>query len=260
VRIEAARGSRVFLPHRADLLDDRLFAMRILVLADIHSNWSALAAVQEKFDACLFLGDLVDYATDPLPCIDWVRTRATAAIRGNHDHAVAQRIPAKPGSGLRGLAAATRGVHWRVLNPSRVKFLARLPLTRRIVLGDKSFYMVHGTPRDPLDEYLVNDAETWRARLEAIDADFVCVGHTHIQFHLDLGRTQLINPGSVGQPRDGDPRCAYAIIEDGQIQLRRIEYDIDATIRQMRSAGVDDAAVQIAEQVLRTGGRMEAEG
>jgi putative phosphoesterase len=234
--------------------------MKILLLADIHSNWPALAAIKETYDACLFLGDLVDYATDPLPCIDWVRTHATAAVRGNHDHAVAQRIPAKHGSGLRGLAAATRPIHWRMLNPSRVKYLARLPLTKRVNVDDKSFYLVHGTPRDPLDEYLLGDPETWRARVESINADFVCVGHTHIPFHISLGNIQVVNPGSVGQPRDGDPRCAYAVIENGQVSLRRVAYDIDATLRQMSTAGVDDAAVEIAERVLKSGGRVEPPG
>ncbi len=234
--------------------------MKILLLADIHSNWPALAAIKETYDVCLFLGDLVDYATDPIPCIDWVREKATAAVRGNHDHAVAQRIPAKHGSGLRNLAAMTRPIHWRVLNPSRVKYLARLPLTKRIVVDEKSLYLVHGTPRDPLDEYLLEDPETWRARVESISADFVCVGHTHIPFHIDLGHMQVINPGSVGQPRDGDPRCAYAVIENGQVSLRRVEYDIDATLRQMGTAGVDDEALEVAERVLRSGGRVEPPG
>ncbi len=231
--------------------------MRILVLADIHSNWPALAAITEPYDACLFVGDLVDYATDPIPCIDWTRAHATAAVRGNHDHAVAQRIVAKEGAGLRGLAAVTRPVHWRVLNPSRVKYLARLPLTRRITLDGQRIYMVHGTPRDPLDEYLLDEPETWRARLESIDADIICVGHTHIQFQLDLGRLRVVNPGSVGQPRDGDPRCAYAIIENGKISLRRVEYDVDATIRQMQASGINDATLELAANVLRTGGRVE---
>jgi putative phosphoesterase len=234
--------------------------MKILLLADIHSNWPALAAIKETYDVCLFLGDLVDYATDPIPCIDWVRARAAAAVRGNHDHAVAQRIPAKEGSGLRNLAAATRPIHWRMLNPSRLKYLARLPLTRRVVFDEKSLYLVHGTPRDPLDEYLLQDTEAWRLRVESINADFVCVGHTHIPFHIDLGKMQVVNPGSVGQPRDGDPRCAYAVIENGQVSLRRVAYDIDATLRQMSTAGVDAAAVEIAESVLKTGGRVEPPG
>ncbi|MGE3315281.1 MAG: metallophosphoesterase [Planctomycetaceae bacterium] len=229
--------------------------MKILLLADIHSNWPALAAIEESFDACLFLGDLVDYATDPIPCIDWVRARAAAAIRGNHDHAVAQRIPARDGSGFRGLAAATRPIHWKVLNPTRIKYLSRLPVTRQVTLDGKSFYLVHGTPRDPLDEYLTNDSDLWNARLESIDADFVCVGHTHIPFHLNLGNVQVINPGSVGQPRDGDPRAAYAVIENGEVSFRRVAYDVDATLQQMRETGVADDALALAESVLRTGGR-----
>ncbi len=233
--------------------------MKILLLADIHSNWAALSAIKETYDVCLFLGDLVDYATgssSDTGCGPTPRWRSAEHERA----AVAQRIPAKSGSGLRGLAAATRPVHWRVLNPSRVKYLARLPLTKRIVLDNKSLYLVHGTPRDPLDEYLLEDPETWRARVETINADFVCVGHTHIPFHIDLGNMQIVNPGSVGQPRDGDPRCAYAVIENGQVSLRRVEYDIDATLRQMHMAGMDEATVQIAENVLKSGGRVDPPG
>ncbi len=243
------------LEFRHDFREKITKRMKILLLADIHSNWPALAAIDESYDACLFLGDLVEYATDPIPCIDWVRTRATAAVRGNHDHAVAQRIVAREGAGFRALAAATRPFHWKILNPSRVKYLARLPLTRQLLLDDKTFYLVHGTPRDPLDEYLTDDIALWRNRLETIDADFVCVGHTHVQFHLDLGRTQVINPGSVGQPRDGDPRCAYAVIDNGKVEFRRVEYDVDATLRQMRESGINGDALEMAESVLRTGGR-----
>ncbi len=94
--------------------------MRLLLLADIHSNWPALQAVDEHYDACLFLGDLVDYGADPVPCIDWVKQHATAAIRGNHDHSVAQRVPPRSGSGLRRLAAATRPLHWNLIDPYRM--------------------------------------------------------------------------------------------------------------------------------------------
>jgi putative phosphoesterase len=230
--------------------------MRILVLADIHANWPALAAIREPFDACLFVGDLVDYATDPLPCIEWVREHAFAAVRGNHDHAVAQRVPARGGSGFRHLAAATRPLHWEILDRSSLKYLARLPVTERITLDGLTFYLVHGTPRDPLDEYLTDEPAAWENRLEQVEADIVCVGHTHVPFQLDLGRLQVLNPGSVGQPRDGDPRCSYALIEDGTIHFRRVDYDIDATLDQMRASGVEASAVDLAEKALRTGGRI----
>lgn len=233
--------------------------MRILVLADIHSNWPALAAVQEPFDACLFVGDLVDYGTDPVPCINWVRKHATASVRGNHDHAVAQRIPVKKTSGLHRLAAATRPLHWKLLSGLHMKFLTRLPVTRKLMLDDKRFYLVHATPRDPFDEYLREDKSAWAARLDGIDADFVLVGHTHIPFALQLDGPMVINPGSIGQPRDGDPRAAYAIIENGKVELRRVAYDIDATLKHMRDSNVDADTIALAETVLRSGGQFNSD-
>lgn len=231
--------------------------MRILVLADIHSNWPALAAIQERFDACLFVGDLVDYGTDPVPCVDWVRKHAAVSVRGNHDHAVAQRIPVTKTSGLHRLAAATRPLHWKVLSPLHMKFLTRLSVTRKVTFDEKRFYLVHATPRDPFDEYLRNDKSAWEARLSGIDADFILVGHTHLPFTLQLDGPMVINPGSVGQPRDGDPRAAYAIIENGKVELRRVKYDIDATLKHMRDSGIDAETIELAANVLQTGGRFD---
>ncbi len=230
--------------------------MKILLVADIHANWPALQAIEESFDVCLFLGDLVDYCTDPVPCIDWVRRHAAYSVRGNHDHAVAQRIPAKVGTGYRRIAMATRPVQWEKIDHARMKFLARLPASQFLTLDGASFCLVHATPRDPLDEYLSADADAWRDRLVGIDARFVCVGHTHLPFVLDLGNQIVINPGSVGQPRDGDHRAAYAVIEDGRIELRRVEYDIDATLRQMQECSVPPGTVEATELILRSGGRV----
>jgi len=230
--------------------------MKILVLADIHANWPALSAIRESFDACLFLGDLVDYGANPIACINWVREHATAAVRGNHDHAVAQRIAARGGSGFRELAAATRPLNWQLLQPGHMKYLSRLPVTRTVTFDGLRLALFHATPRDPMDEYLLDDPAGWQARLAGIDADIVCVGHTHVPFHLELDKVQVLNPGSVGQPRDGDPRCAYAVIERGKIELRRVEYDIDAAIAQLAESQVAPSALAIAEAALRTGGRM----
>lgn len=229
--------------------------MKILLLADIHANWVALSAIRETFDVCLFLGDLVEYGTDPVPCIDWVRSHAHMAVRGNHDHSTAQRVTTSSGAGCRRLAAATRAQHSSVLTPTHHKFLARLPVTTTTNLDGKSFYLVHATPRDPMDEYLGHEPQAWAQRLNGITADFVCVGHTHVPMDLDLGGKRVINPGSVGQPRDGDPRAAYAVIENGEVSFRRVEYDIEAAVRQMRSTNLDEDAIEIAEEMLRTGGR-----
>jgi putative phosphoesterase len=232
--------------------------MKILVLADIHANWPALSEItaKETFDACLFTGDLVDYGTDPVPCVEWIREHAQAAVRGNHDHAVAQKVSARGGTGFRQLAAVTRPLQWAVLQPTHLKYLARMPVTQTLELDTRKFFLVHATPRDPMDEYLMDDREQWCERLGRIEADFVCVGHSHVQFHMELDRLHLVNPGSVGQPRDGDPRSAYAVIDNGKVELRRVAYDIDATLRQMRTVGVSDNVLEMTEAVLRSGGRI----
>ena len=129
-------------------------------------------------------------------------------------------------------------------------------MTRHLRLDGLRLALVHATPRDPMDEYLVDDPAGWQARIEGIDADILCVGHSHVQFHLDFGNVQVLNPGSVGQPRDGDPRCAYALIEDGKVQLRRVEYDIDATVAHLRASGINGTVLDLAESALRTGGRL----
>ncbi len=236
--------------------------MKILILADIHANWEALetlTSLETAFDACLFIGDLVDYGVDPAPCVDWVRNHATAWVRGNHDHAVAQRITARGGSGYRALATATRPLQWDRLDDTQIGFLARMPVTRYITLGGKTFFLVHGTPHDPLDEYLTaENPKLWKKRLEHIQADFVCVGHTHLPFHLQLNDTQVINPGSVGQPRDGDCRGSYAVVEDGQVFLRRFEYDIEAALAGLRESGIQGDALKVAENSLQLGGQLVA--
>lgn len=229
--------------------------MRILVVADIHANWPALAAIDEPIDACLFLGDLVDYGPSPGPCIAWVHQHADYAIRGNHDHGVAQRIPGQGETGYRYLSRVTRELMWQCLGAEEIASLARLPVTETVQLDGLAIHLVHATPRDPLDEYLRPDPQLWAQRLDSVRADLVCVGHSHLQFVLQAGGKTVLNPGSVGQPRDGDPRAAYAVIEDGQVSLRRAEYPVEETIRQLNAADLPERAKHLAAETLRTGGR-----
>lgn len=234
--------------------------MKILLLADIHANWPALAAIDESFDVCLFAGDAVDYATDPVQCIEWLQKNATHWVRGNHDHSVAQRVTVRPGGTFRKMAAAMRGHHFDVLQDSHLTWLAEMPVTQYLTLGNHSFLMVHGTPRDPMDEYVANIKDEWASRLDHVDVDFVCVGHTHVPMDLQIDNTRVINPGSVGQPRDGDSRASYAVIENGVVELKRVEYDIDQTIDSMRRAGIEEQVIRQAGIVLRSGGNPTAHG
>lgn len=232
--------------------------MRILLLADIHSNWPALSAIREEYDVCLMLGDLVDYSTDPDPCVRWSQEHATLAIRGNHDHAVVQRVAARGGVGLRNLAAATRPLQWELLQPPQMKYLSRLPLLQYVRFGTLNLLLVHATPRDPLDEYLPIDKPHWSEALKNVEADIICVGHTHIPFELEVDNKRVINPGSVGQPRDGDPRASYAILDGDRVEFRRVKYDIDATLRQMAAVGVEPWAIEMNAEMLRNGGRISS--
>jgi putative phosphoesterase len=228
--------------------------MRILVMADIHGNWPALQAVAaQPHDVCLCLGDLVDYALEPAECIAWVKANAPYTVRGNHDHGVAQNVGVQARSGFKYLSAVTRPLTRERLGPEEIRFLGRLPLSRTVTLDNTRFLLVHATPRDPLDEYGPPEVDFWARRLQNVEADVVCVGHTHQPFVLEVGDKLVINPGSVGQPRDGDPRASYAIIEDNRVDLHRIEYPVEDALSAITSSSLPEAAKDQLAEVLKTG-------
>ncbi len=227
--------------------------MRILILADIHANWPALQALNEPYDVCLCLGDLVDYALEPAPCIDWVRRHAHHVVRGNHDHGVAQNVTIQGRNGFKYLTSVTRPVTRERLSDEDLRYLSRLPLTQMVTLDDTRFLLVHATPRDPLDEYAPPDVELWKRRLQDVEADVICVGHTHQPYVLEVDNKLVINPGSIGQPRDGDPRGSYAIIEDNQVELRRLEYPVAETLRVIQESSLPEEARETLAAVFRTG-------
>lgn len=227
--------------------------MRILLVADIHANWPALQALDEPHDVCLCLGDLVDYALEPGPCIDWVRQKATFAVRGNHDHCAAQNVYTNGRTGYKYLTSVTRPLTRERLPAEDLRFLADLPLTRILTLDDTRFLLVHATPRDPLDEYGPPEVDFWARRLKGVDADVVCVGHSHKPYVLEVGDQLVINPGSIGLPRDGDPRPSYAVMESRRVELKRYEYPVDATVAKIQESSLPDDAKEMLSEVFRTG-------
>ena len=209
--------------------------------------------------SALCLGDLVDYGPDPAPCVRWAMEHADYSIRGNHDHGVAQGIPVSGDSGYRYLTRVSRPLVWDALGHDERKYLIQLPLTQRLTLGGRRFLLVHGTPRDPLDEYLLKDPKVWAKRVQNVEADIVCVGHSHMQFNLEVDGTVVVNPGSVGQPRDGDPRMAYAVIDDNRIELKRVEYPVGEAIARVETSSLPDRAKQLMSHSLRYGKLPEPE-
>ncbi len=227
--------------------------MRILLLADIHGNWAALDAINETFDVCLCLGDLVDYGPEPGPCIDWVRENAAHTVRGNHDHGVAQNVLVNGLNGFKHLTAVTRPLSRTRISPEDIRYLATLPLSKHLTLDDTRFLLVHATPRDPLDEYAPAEVAFWERRLADVDAELICVGHTHFPYVLEVGEKLVVNPGSVGLPRDGDPRASYAILENHNVELKRIEYPVEHTVQAVNESPLTDEAKEFLAEVLRTG-------
>ncbi len=227
--------------------------MRILLLADIHANWPALQALNEPHDVCLFVGDLVDYGPDPAPCVDWLRRHCRHAVRGNHDHGVAQNVTVKGVSGFKYLTGVTRPLTLQRLPAADVRTLAALPVTCHVTLDHSRFLLVHATPRDPLDEYAPAEVEFWERRLEGVEADIICVGHTHVPYVLEVGNKLVVNPGSLGLPRDGDPRASYAVIESRKVELKRVAYPIETLVREVEETDLPDQAKKLLAEVYRTG-------
>ena len=228
--------------------------MRVLVVSDVHGNWPALEAVAAvPHDVVVCLGDVVGYGPQPGECLRWLRARGALMVQGNHDRALADGVSPRCRLDFEWLAAATAGIARRQLSEEEMAFLRDLPRTRQVVLDGKRALLLHATPRDPLYSYLGPDADKWRAAVSGVEADFLLVGHTHLPFHIQLGDIQVLNPGSLGQPKHGDPRAAYAVVEDGRPRLERASYPVERTIAALMASGLDPAAFGALAAILRTG-------
>jgi putative phosphoesterase len=209
--------------------------MRVGLVSDIHSNRVAFEAVLDDMpavDALVCAGDVVGYNPWPAECVEAVREREIPTVMGNHDRAVAE------GTAFRFNAMARAGVeHGRsMLDDDQLNWLAELPDERTVL--DGRVKLVHGHPDDP-DRYTYPD-EFSASMLD--DETLLVLGHTHVQGHERFEEGTVCNPGSVGQPRDGDPRAAYAVadLEEGEIDERRVEYDIDAVAEAVERAGLPE--------------------
>ncbi|MDE3151241.1 MAG: metallophosphoesterase family protein [Gemmatimonadota bacterium] len=228
--------------------------MRALVVSDIHGNAAALRAVLGvPHDLVLCLGDIVGYGPYPGACVEIIREQATLCVQGNHDRAFGAGVPPGASARFQGLAAATTPIANAQLSDEDRRYLRELPRWGFIRLAGRQFMAVHATPRDPLYEYLGPDRDAWIERARTMSTDVLLVGHTHLQFRIDAGDRVIVNPGSLGQPKDGDPRAAYAVIDDGNVTLHRIAYDVEATVQALLASPVPAAAGTALAALLRTG-------
>ena len=230
--------------------------MRVLVVSDIHANLTALEAVLQDagpFDCVWCLGDLVGYGPDPNEVIERIRSLpGLLCLIGNHDQAALGIIPLSRFNSDAGAAAAWTMEH---LLPENTAYLRSLP--SRISFED--FTLAHGSPRQPVWEYIL-DAKTADGNFDSFSTNYCLIGHSHLPliFHrprgdsraalvavsweqpLELDPRMILNPGSVGQPRDGDPRAAFAMFDDGRsrVVLRRVAYPLGPAQEAILAAGL----------------------
>lgn len=236
--------------------------MRYAVLSDIHSNLVALEAVLDDLadaaiDRYLCLGDIVGYGARPNQCCDLIREIGAISIKGNHDEAAVDTRKAEWFT-----APARACILWTAerLRDENIEMLRTLPQLRIV---DDSITLCHGSIPDP-DHYTVTPADALLS-LRAMTTPIAFFGHTHYSEwfignndqqmpsehpspaggRLEINREYryLVNPGAVGQPRDGNERASYAIYDDeaGVITIHRVAYDIEKTVKQMREAGLPEA-------------------
>ncbi len=226
---------------------------KIVVLSDIHGNYEALKALPEDYDELWVLGDLVNYGPQPGEVIEFVREKASLVVRGNHDDAVAFDRDPRCSRAFRQAAEETRRYTASVLSDEQKGYLADLPYYRWVQRGRWTFYLCHAVPSDPLYAYCGEDDGRWRKELAVAGSDFLFVGHTHIPFALRDGEQVVVNPGSIGQPKDGHLSACYAVWENGSVFLRSYPYPVERTVKQIRAMPVSSEVQEFLIDVLRSG-------
>lgn len=248
-------------------------ANTILVLSDIHANYAALQAVVADFEAQVgvptavwCMGDIVDYGAEPNEVIALLQQYPTICVAGNHELAVLGEEDAALFN-----PDARKSVAWTKehLNSASMAYLHSLPRTVSVSTDNADFTLVHGSPRDPTWEYVLESKDA-AASFQVMETTHGLIGHSHFPVYFKMvpanqreavvGRgigapndvlgvagyngeeRLLVNPGGVGQPRDGDPRASYIIydVDNATLRYRRVAYDIKATQAKIRAAGLPD--------------------
>lgn len=213
--------------------------MKLAIIADIHSNLQALEAVMREMkraeiDRIVCAGDIVGYGANPNECCHIVEEAAAHAVLGNHD------ISALTGdaTGMNPYAATASRWTASALDEGSRRYLRSLETESKFEAGDRKIAMYHGSVRSAI-EYVYED-EINKDIVRSSGGDLLVLGHTHVPYVKDFGSNMAINPGSVGQPRDGDPRASLAVFDTktGGCIVRRIVYDIGGASEAMHAVGL----------------------
>lgn len=211
--------------------------MRIGLISDIHSNLPALETVLDDIpsvDRIVCAGDIVGYNPWPAECVERIRDLTDAVVIGNHDRTVERPHEYRANH----MAEAGLKFAKESLSAEQLEWVTTLP--RRLTFADDQFLLVHDHPKFQ-DKYVYPAEFSSVGRyLEGFRG--AIIGHTHIQHKAVVDDRLVVNPGSVGQPRDGDPRAAYAVLDtdEPRVDLRRVDYDIDRVIERIEEVGLPE--------------------
>jgi len=220
------------------------------ILSDIHGNLPALQAVlaDARESGCiqfLSLGDVAGYGAQPGECIDALAELGAINILGNHDSYITEKMNCPRSRVVTQIIEYQRSV----LKAHQVAWLKK----SECQLQEGPLLFVHGGPEDSRDQYLYSVSK----KTVPAGIRWLFSGHTHVQVLADFGDNGYCNPGSVGQPRDGDKRAAYAILDGGEVTLRRVAYDIDLAASAMKNAGFDPFCYENLYVGAQIGGRVD---
>jgi len=220
--------------------------MKTLLISDIHGNYEALKKVisLENWNNIYCIGDIVDYGPSNQECIDLVRKKADLIVRGNHDNAVAFDMDCGCGYEIKDLSQEVRKITVEDVDQKSKELLGNLP----IIYDKNDHLLVHASQNDLFKYLKPNTPEEEFEEFRDFEQDLIFLGHTHLPMDRNIFGKRFINPGSLGQPRDGDIRAAYAVLEDGDISFHRIEYDIESVFEKMKEKNYPERAIKILRE------------
>lgn len=227
--------------------------MKIVIVSDVHGNDDVLPFLPQDYDELWVLGDLVNYGPAPAQTVAWAMRHAAIAIRGNHDDAVARADDSRWSARFRATAEATRRHSEASLDAAQMAFLRSLPRDVALERDGVRFRLVHATLADPLYGRRAADSPDWAEEITGCDADVLLVGHSHVPTLRRFGARTLLNPGSLGQPRDGRTKASYAVWENGAFALRSFDAPVETTVAKIKAIGYAPAVEDELVAILRTG-------
>ncbi len=230
--------------------------MKVLLFSDIHANLEALEQIinNTSYDEVLFAGDIVDYGPNPKEVFDVIHNLRVKRVLGNHDVAAARGTDCRSSPATYAASVATRKRITTQLMPKKsLEALGKAGKKLNLELDGLRIRMLHAAPGDELYQYISKDEAS---KLEVDGADLLLVGHTHIAYEVKRENLWVVNPGSAGMPKDGDPRASYAMLDTvkRQVEFRRLAYDVELMLSELRKQIGDDE--QIYDQlsfIFRTG-------